>query len=119
VEKEPEIKLIPTAYAATNCASECISGPDNDVATLQGIFCVLKNILQPIPALIVLTALFMIIFSGIRIMIAGDDPKALASAWQTFTWAIIGIILLAGAWFILIAIQKFTGANVTELPSFD
>lgn len=112
------INLIPTAHAAT-WTSECIGGPNNDVATLQGIFCVLRNIFQPIPALIVLTALFMIIIAGIRIMTAGNDPKALASAWQTFTWAIIGIILLAGAWFIIIAIQKFTGANVTEIPSFD
>lgn len=110
------IKLIPTAHAATNWTSECVEG---DVATLQGIFCVLENILQPIPALIVLSALFMIIFAGIRIMTAGNDPKALDAAWKTFAWAIIGIILLAGAWFIIIAIQKFTGANITELPSFD
>ena len=106
------INLIPTAYAAaTNWKSECVQG---DVATLQGIFCVLENIIQPIPALVILAAFFMIIFSGIRIMTAGNDPKALAEAWKTFAWAIVGIILLAGAWFIIIAIQKFTGANITE-----
>ena len=115
------IKLIPTAYAATNWTDNCyhIDASGEKVATLQGIFCVLRNIIQPIPALIVLAALFMIIFSGIRIMTAGNDPKALDAAWKAFTWAIIGIILLAGAWFIIIAIQKFTGAKVTELPSFD
>ncbi len=56
----------------------------------------------------------MIIIAGIRIMTAGNDPKALDAAWKTFAWAVIGIILLAGSWFIIIAIQKFTGANVTE-----
>jgi len=106
------INLIPTAYAdTTNWKSECVQG---DVATLQGIFCVLENIIQPIPALVILAAFFMIIFSGIRIMTAGNDPKALAEAWKTFAWAIVGIILLAGAWFIIIAIKKFTGANITE-----
>ena len=111
------INLIPTAYAATtDWADICYytDGSGEKVATLQGIFCVLKNIIQPIPALIILAALFMIIFSGIRIMTAGNDPKALAEAWKTFAWAIVGIILLAGAWFIIIAIQKFTGANITE-----
>ena len=108
------INLIPSAYAATKWTSECIGGPDGDVATLRGIFCVIENIFQPLPALIALAALFMIIIAGIRIMTAGNDPKALDSAWKTLAWAVIGIILLAGAWFIIVAIQKFTGANVTE-----
>lgn len=108
-----------TPQISTKWAAECLGGPNDDVATLQGIFCILKNVLQPIPSLIVLAALFMIIFSGVRIILAGSDPKALDAAWKTFAWAIIGIILLAGAWFILIAIQRFTGANVTEMPSFN
>lgn len=112
------INLISPVYA-TEWTENCLGGPNNDVATLQGIFCILKNIFQPIPALITLAALFMIILAGIRIITAGNDPKTLASAWQTLAWAVIGIILLAGSWFIIVAIQKFTGANVTELPSFD
>jgi len=55
----------------------------------------------------------MIIMAGIRLLNAGSDPKAVASAWNTFTWAIIGLILLAVVWIILVLIGKFTGANVT------
>jgi len=108
--------LVSTIYAAdSNWTAECLGGPDGDVATLQGIFCILKNIFKPIPSLIALAALFMIIFSGIRIITAGNDPKALAEAWKSLAWAVIGIILLAGAWFLIVAIRNFTGAeNVTE-----
>jgi len=56
----------------------------------------------------------MLIIAGIRITLAGSDPKAIAGAWQTFTWAIVGIVLLAVAWIIIVAIENFTGAKVTE-----
>jgi len=95
-------------------ANDCVAGPGNDVATIRGLACVIENLLKPLPALIALAALIMLILSGIRLTLSGSDPKAMASAWQTFTWAIIGIILLAGAWLILIAIEKFTGAPVTN-----
>ena len=93
--------------------SECVT--TEGVATIQGIGCVIENLLNPIPALVALAALIMLIISGIRLMFAGSDPKAFAAAWKTFTWAIVGIILLAGAWLIIVAIEKFTGAKVTEL----
>jgi len=91
--------------------SECVT---NEVATIQGIGCVIKNLLEPLPSLIALAALIMLIIAGIRITLSGSDPKASAAGWQTFTWAIVGIVLLAGAWLILVAIEKFTGAPVTE-----
>jgi predicted tellurium resistance membrane protein TerC len=94
--------------------NECVSGPGNDVATIRGLSCVIKNLLEPLPAIIALAALIMLMISGIRLAIAGSDPKAAAGAWQTFTWAIVGIILLAVAWLIIVAIEKFTGAPVTE-----
>ncbi|MBU1070985.1 pilin [Patescibacteria group bacterium] len=84
------------------------------IATIRGLECVVKNLLNPLPSLIALAALIMLIISGIRLTLAGSDPKATAAAWQTFTWAIVGIVLLAVAWLILVAIENFTGAQVTE-----
>ena len=56
----------------------------------------------------------MIIWAGIRIINSGADPKAYASAMATMQYAIIGIILLSGAWLILVLIERFTGAPVTQ-----
>ena len=51
----------------------------------------------------------MVIMAGIRLVSAGADSKAYASAMQTFQWAVIGLILLSGAWLILILIDRLTG----------
>ncbi len=100
------------AYAATTWTGDCVS---DGVATIQGLTCVLKNVISPLPALIALAAVGMIIMAGLRIINAGSDPKALAGAWSSFTYAIIGLILLSAVWLILILIKNFTGADVTNL----
>ena len=56
----------------------------------------------------------MIIFAGFRIVTAGSDAKALASAWSTFSYAVIGLILLSAIWLLLVLIEKFTGVPVTQ-----
>jgi hypothetical protein len=91
--------------------SECV---DTGVATIKGIECLVINLLSPLPYIIGLVAFITIIFAGARIISAGADAKALASAWSQFRWAVIGIILLSAAWLILLTIEAFTGAKVTE-----
>ena len=57
----------------------------------------------------------MVIWSGIRLISSGAaDPKAYASAMATLQYALIGILLLSGAWLILVLIERFTGAQVTQ-----
>jgi len=56
----------------------------------------------------------MVIWSGIRLISSGADPKAYASAMATLMYALIGILLLSGAWLILVLIERFTGAQVTQ-----
>lgn len=87
---------------------------ETDIATIRGIVCLVRNIITPLPAIIILAALFMLLFAGFRWINAGSDPKALASAQQTFVWAILGVIMLSAAWLILVAIERFTGAPVTQ-----
>jgi len=113
-------QLIPQAHAASwaDINPECVS--TEGVATIKGIECLFKNLISPVPALLALVAVGMIIFAGIRLIMAGADPKATAAAWNTFTWAVIGLILLSVAWLILILVKNFTGADVTTftIPSY-
>ncbi|PJB48484.1 hypothetical protein CO104_01220 [Candidatus Collierbacteria bacterium CG_4_9_14_3_um_filter_43_16] len=111
--------FIPQAYAAVEwsglCVGQNVAGVDaTDVASIQGISCLLINILQPIPGLIALVAVGIIIMAGIRLTTAGAEPKAIASAWSMFTWAVIGLILMAAVWLALVLIENFTGAQVTQ-----
>lgn len=97
--------------AWTNLNPACVQ---DGVATITGIECLIRNILTPLPGLIALCAVAMIIWAGIRLMNAGADQKAYSAAWSTFTYAIVGLILLSVVWFALVLIKAFTGANVTD-----
>jgi len=112
----------PVYAAASTWTDECVYNvPDEGkIATIKGIECLFKNLISPVPALLALVAVGMIVFAGIRLINAGADPKATAAAWNTFTWAVIGLILLSAAWLVLILISKFTGTDVTTftIPSF-
>ena len=63
-------------------------------------------------AFIALTVVLVI--SGIKFLTSGGDPKAIQSASQSLTWALLGILFLAIAWLILKLIEAFTGVPVTQ-----
>jgi len=109
------IQLVPQVCAAA-WEGDCV---DTGVATIRGLECLFGNLIGPVPSLIALVAVIMIILAGVRLITAGSEPKAVAAAWSTFTWAIIGIILLSVAWLVIVFIGKFTGANITTftIPS--
>ncbi len=111
------LQLIPQVYAASpnpwsNPACIYTEGTDS-IATIKGIECLFQNLISPVPALLALVAVGMIIFAGVRLVTAGADPKAYAAAWNTLTWAVIGLILLSAAWLIIVLIGKFTGADLS------
>jgi|SRR3989344_2522164 len=57
-------------------------------------------------------AIILIILAGIKFVTSGGDPKKLASAQATITYAIIGIAVTVLAFVILKALQIFIGSNV-------
>ena len=56
----------------------------------------------------------MLIAGGFKYLTAGGDPKKAESAQKTITYAIFGLALLIGGFFILLFIEKFTGVEVTK-----
>lgn len=81
------------------------------VVQLQQLFQRILNISVSI-AFIVLT--IMLITAGIKYLTSGGDPKSLAAAGQTITWALLGLLFLALAWLILVLIKAFTGVDVLQ-----
>lgn len=57
-------------------------------------------------------AIILIIIAGIRFVTSGGDPKKLAGAQATITYAIIGIAVTVLAFIILQALQVFLGSSV-------
>lgn len=106
--------LVPLVYAADSYlgtqAWENAGCAKDGVVTIKGIECLIQNFLSPLPTLIALSAVGMIIFAGIKIVNAGADPKAYAAGWNTFTYALIGLILLSVVWLAIVLIKTYTGA---------
>lgn len=57
-------------------------------------------------------AIILIIIAGIKFVTSGGDPKKLAAAQATITYAIIGIAVTVLAFIILAALQEFLGSSV-------
>lgn len=55
-----------------------------------------------------------VIIGGFKYIIAQGDPKAIAAARGTITWAIFGLAFIIFSWLILLFIEQFTGINVTK-----
>lgn len=95
-----------------NCAID-------EIATIQCLECILKSFLNIATALAGLAVFIMFLAGGFQYLTSGGDPKATESAKNTLTYAVLGLVLIIVAWFILRFIEEFTGVTVTqfEIPS--
>ncbi len=83
-----------------------------DVATIQGLECLIANIFTVIITLIGLAGFVMFCLGGITWMASGSDSKNTATARQTMTYAVIGIVVTLSAFIILNFIASFTGISI-------
>jgi len=58
-------------------------------------------------------SLLMIIFSGLRYVTAGGNEEQATQAKEGLKWAVIGLIVVALAYILVVATAQFLGANVT------
>jgi hypothetical protein len=93
----------------------CVGGPEGDVATIQGIICLIANVLSVTITLIGITAFVMFVFASFKWMMAGTNSKNVESARNTIVYAVAGLVLALSSFIILNIIQSFTGVNVTTL----
>ncbi len=82
-------------------------------AGLQELEDVFRNIISVVVGIGFIAMLVMLVTAGIKYLTSGGEPKALQSAHNTVTWALLGIVFMAIAWFILQLIKIFTGIDVT------
>ncbi len=86
-------------------------GPDP--AGLTEIEGVVEKVISVVVGLGFIALLVLVLWSGVKFITSGGEPKALQAARQIFTWAVLGIVFMAFAWLILLLIQNFTGIEVT------
>lgn len=100
--------------------SSCLAdaGNGNKVATLQCIPIVFKNLISIALIFAGIVAVFFIIYSGIRFISSGGDPKQVDAARQTLTWAIVGLVLILLSFLIVNVIATITGTTCLQNSQF-
>ena len=81
----------------------------NDPAQISDLIQIMYNLLNLAIRLAGIATFIMIILGGFKWLTSGGDPKAVESARNTITYAILGLVLIIIAWFILKFIADFTG----------
>lgn len=87
---------------------ECIQ---HGVATLKCIPILFNSVIAQGVAFASIGLLFFIAFSATKFLTSGGDPIKVASAKKSLTYAIIGFILIVGAFLIVKTIATITGTK--------
>ncbi|MBU0974799.1 pilin [Patescibacteria group bacterium] len=109
----------PVFAQTTNWTGVCVSGIDNDattndVATIQGLECLIANIFTVIITLIGLGAFVMFIVGSVLWLISGGSTEGTKKARDTLTYAVLGIVVALGAFIVLNLIAGFTGVETIK-----
>ena len=82
-------------------------------AGLTEIEQLIGNIISVVVGLGFVAMLILLVWAGFKFITSGGEPKALQSARNVFSWALLGIVFMIIAWLVLQLIASFTGLPVT------
>jgi hypothetical protein len=103
--------------AQTRAWSEvCVESVDTpsgetQVATIQGLQCLVANVLSVAIQAIGLAGFAMLIVGSFRYMLSGGNSKGAESAKNTVTFAVVGLVVALTAFIILRLLAEFTGVS--------
>lgn len=95
----------------TTWSGVCVSTKDPDVATIQGLQCLLANVLSVALTLLGIAGFVMIVVASLRWLFLGGNTQDVEGAKKTMTFAVIGIVVALSAFIILNLVASFTGVN--------
>ncbi len=100
----------------------CVGGADQDVATIQGLECLIANVFTVFITLLGLLGFVMFIIAGFKWMTSGGNSKGMESARGAMTYAVLGLVISLSAFIIINLIAEFTGVNIIRtfsIPTSD
>lgn len=87
-------------------SGDCV---ESGVATIQGLRCMIANILSVAITAIGFAGFLMLVIGGFRYLTSGGNSKGAETAKNTLTFAVIGLVVALSSFVILNLIAKFTG----------
>jgi hypothetical protein len=89
-------------------------GGDNDVATIGSIGSLFENFVSGITAFAGVVLFIVLVSAGFTFLFSGGDQKQLEKAKNSFTYALIGIIVIASAYLVIQLVGNFIGIDLTK-----
>lgn len=89
------------------------------VPTLNCAFLLIQTIISWALTFAGVVAVVLIIYSGIKLITSGGDPKQVEDAKKILTYAILGLILILLSFTIIKLIAYATGVNCIRFLGFD
>ncbi|MBD3250608.1 MAG: hypothetical protein GF381_03510 [Candidatus Pacebacteria bacterium] len=96
----------------SNIEPSCVAR--GDVATIQGVMCLLANVLSVSLTFIGLIGFIMMVVGSIQWMLAGGNSQEVEKAGKTMLYAFIGLVLALSSFIIINIIAQFTGVNIIK-----
>jgi ABC-type Fe3+ transport system permease subunit len=93
-----------------------------DVATIQGIMCLLANVLRVALPLIGITGFIMMVYGSLTWLLSGGDSQAVEKARNSMIFAVVGLVLALSSFIIINLLAKFTGVDTIQkffIPNSD
>ena len=81
------------------------------VATLSCLPALFVNIINALLGLAGAVALFMVIYSGIKLTTSGGEAKQIEGARHTLTYAILGLVIVLTSFIVINLISTVTGLD--------
>ena len=94
-------------------ATPCPTFSVETAASLCNLEDIFRNLISALASLAAFVLLIMLIFGGFKWLTSSGDAKKLEQARGTITAAILGLLLIVGAYIILRLIEFFTGLPLT------
>lgn len=103
-------------FVATWFAVEVVISPAYAApAKLSDIETVIKNVIGLLTPFAAVALLIMLVVGAFKFVTSGGDPKAVAGARSTLTYAVLGVILVVASYLILKLIGTTTGTPTTDV----
>ncbi len=100
--------------------SDCLAkGVPGDVATLDCFPLIFQRFVVGALTLAGIAAVIFIILSGIKFLLSGGDAKQVEGARKTLTYAIIGLVVILLASFIVNIIAYVSGVPCLNFAGFE
>lgn len=103
------MKLAQGAIGKINPPPGVVPVPNDPTEFVAGI---VRNGVSMLLLVAFIVDLLWTIFAGFRFITAGGDEKAVGQAWSQIYWGLIGMLVVVGAYAIIVLVEHFFELNI-------